>query len=562
MHARMKDFAHGPKVTDCLFLFTLVMLSAVPYVFGLGFHGDDWSYHADFSQHPGESLREVFLRSWTSDHDALVRPVMVAYVVLSHKAFGLHATPYHLLNTAMLGLTAALLYLALRQMHFARWPSFAIAIVFGLLPHYSTDRFWFASHQATFCMSFALFGIFALLRAVEPEERSPKKWLALAILSFVFSILSYEVAVGLIAAAIASACWRAVITTRTSSAKRYAKIAGMAVVLVALATVGALKTMGQHRMVSHHHFLGFLRRLGPLSARAVSQAIHFNLITYGWKMPHVLLSLIKHGAISTAASAVAAVIASGVAAYFWHFMEPAPVPGARQSAGLIAFGFLVFFLGYAMFFPGLNFNFSSPGINNRVAIASAVGASCVLVAVAGLVSSLPKSPVARAHIFSLAIAVICGANCLVVSGLGYFWDDAASQQAAVVNSVVANVRGLPHGSVLLLDGFCRFSGPAVVFETDWDTTGAVQVRLNDPSIVSEVVSPNMSFNAASIDTTIYGGPEADYPYSSHLFVYNIRQKALVPLPSQEAAATYLRTFNPTGDSGCPSGHEGDGVKVF
>ena len=558
----MNYLAHRPKLADCIFLFAVVLLSALPYVFSLGFHGDDWFYQADFSQHTGESLADSFLREWTGDRDALVRPVMVAYVVLTYKVFGRHATPYHLLNTAMLGLTAALLYLALRQMRFTRWPAFAIALLFGLLPHYSTDRFWFASHQATFCMAFALFGIFALFRAVDAEEPSPKRWLALAILSFTFSVLSYEVAAGLIAGAIALAGWRSMITARRLPAHRKARLGGIVAVVVVLTVVGCLKTLGQHRIVSHHHFVGFLRRLGPLTLRAVSQAIEFNIITYAWKMPHVLLSLLGHGALSGAAWTIAAIIATCVAAYLWRSMEPGAVPNSQACIRLIGFGLLVFFLGYAMFFSGLNFNFSSAGINNRVAIASAMGASCILVAVAGLVSSLLKSALTRAHVFIFAIALLCAVNSLVVSGLGFYWDDAATRQAAILRSVTDNVRSLPGSSVLLLDGFCRFSGPGVVFETDWDTTSAIQIALNDSSITSEVVSPNMSFNPTSIDTTIYGRPEAHYRYGNKLFVYNVRRTALVPLPSRTAAADYLRAFNPTGDSGCPPGHEGDGVKIF
>ena len=558
----MNYLAHRPKLADCIFLFAVVAVSALPYVFGLGFHGDDWWYHAEFARLAGQNLGKVFLHEWTGDHDALVRPVMVAYVVLTHRMFGLHATPYHLLNTAMLGVTTALLYLALSQMRFGRWLAFAIALIFGLLPHYSTDRFWFASHQATFCVGFALFGIVALLRAIEPEEKSTKTWFALAMLSFTFSVLSYEVAAGLIVGAIGFAGWRSMVTARRLPAQRKARLGGIFAVVFVLAVVGCLKTMGQNRIASHHHLLGFLHRLGPVTVRGVWQAIQFNLITYGWKMPHVLLILLQHGALSGAAWTIAAIIATFVAAYLWRLMEPSAVPDPSKCIRLIAFGFLIFFLGYAMFFSGLNFNFSSAGINNRVAIASAIGASCILVAIAALVSSLVKSAPTRAHVFSLAIALICAANSLVVSGLGFYWDDAATRQAAIIRSVAGNVRSLPSGSVLLLDGFCRFSGPAVVFETDGDTTGAVQVALNNPSITSEVVSPNMSFNPTSIDTIIYGRPEAHYGYGNRLFVYDVRRTTLVPLSSRQAAANYLRTFNPTGDRGCPPGHEGDGVKIF
>ena len=149
-----------------------------------------------------------------------------------------------------------------------------------------------------------------------------------------------------------------------------------------------------------------------------------------------------------------------------------------------------------------------------------------------------------------------------MNGIAFFWVDAASQQSAILKSVVANVRSLPHGSVLLLDGFCRYSGPGVVFETDWDATGAIQLALRDYSLVSDVVSPNLHFEQGAVETTMYGEAERHYPYGNQLFVYNVRHNNLTSLPSQEAATAYLRAMNPTGDSGCPAAHEGDGTKMF
>ena len=121
---------------------------------------------------------------------------------------------------------------------------------------------------------------------------------------------------------------------------------------------------------------------------------------------------------------------------------------------------------------------------------------------------------------------------------------------------------LPHGSVVLLDGFCRYSGPGVVFETDWDATGAIQLTLRDYSLLSDVVSPNLHFEQGAAETMMYGDVEGRYPYSNQLFVYNVRHNTLTSLPTEEAALTYLRTMNPTGDSGCPAAHEGDGTRVF
>lgn len=158
--------------------------------------------------------------------------------------------------------------------------------------------------------------------------------------------------------------------------------------------------------------------------------------------------------------------------------------------------------------------------------------------------------------------MICGGNSLVVSGITSFWADAASEQSEVLRSVAANVRFRPQGSVLLLDGFCRFSGPGIDFEEADDTSGAIQLTLGDFSLVSDVISPAMRFGETAVETSPDGQFSDHYHYGDHLFVYNLQRKSLTMLRSKAAATTYLSAVNPTGDGGCPAGEEGVGARIF
>ena len=106
----------------------------------------------------------------------------------------------------------------------------------------------------------------------------------------------------------------------------------------------------------------------------------------------------------------------------------------------------------------------------------------------------------------------------------------------------------------------RAEGITVEFDDVWfayNTNAAA-----DDSLVSDVVSSNLHFEEAGAATTMYGNAEGHYPYGNNLFVYNVRNETLTSLPSQETAIDYLRTMNPTGDSGCPPAHEGRGEKIF
>ena len=377
--------------------------------------------------------------------------------------------------------------------------------------------------------------------------------------SLVLSFLSYEVPVGLIIAAMGVIGVHRYLAWRRAEKLPVATLAGIIATIGVLLLVGVVKARLQTRM-EFPHFVP--HHLVQHSKHVLSQAAQFLFWTYGLHTPAVLISLYRDSAITMPAASASILVASAVAVYFWRFMDASQIPGRRACLGLIILGFALFVSGCALFFPDRSFNFSSPGIQNRTAIASSLGAACVLIAAAGLACSVIKPTRARVRAYSVAVGLICGVNCLVVNGIGFYWDKAASEQSAILRDVVDNIPSLPGESVLLLDGFCRYTGPGIIFEDDWDTSGALQLALNDDFLRSDVISPNLFFGAAGAETTMYGQPEAHYDYSDHLFVFNVRKKALVKIQSKAAADAYLRAMNPSRDSGCPVGREGDGESVI
>ena len=69
----------------------------------------------------------------------------------------------------------------------------------------------------------------------------------------------------------------------------------------------------------------------------------------------------------------------------------------------------------------------------------------------------------------------------------------------------------------------RYFGPEVVFEPDWDATGAIQLTLGHYSLVSEVVSPNLILEKGAAEITMYGDAVVT-PHSNQLFIYNVHQR--------------------------------------
>ena len=558
MNKKTNEVADRSWIGDSVLLIGVVLISVIPYIAGLGFYSDDWWSNSLLAQNSANGLGAMVRTLFKADPEMLLRPVQAIYLALGFKAFGLNPVPYQVFDSMVVGIATVFLYLAVREMQGRRMPALATAVVFGLLPHYSTDRFWVTMHVASLGFAFACCGVYALWKSMNGEGGRSKLWLILALVTMGLSILAYEVTFGVIAGAVAIAGWRMYKSARASSRSVFSAIGSILCLGAVLLLVVLAKARMQTRVTYHHHFFS---RLWRLLGHGFSQAIQFNLWTYGLHMPVVLVGLYRHSALSGAAVCTAILVGVLIAAYLWRTLDSSSLPTPAGCLWLVLVGFVVFALGYGLFLPSIEMDFSTMGLANRVAIASAPGAACILVAFAGLLSLVFKSQVARVRGFSLTIGAICGLNCLVVSGIAHFWVDGARQQAAVMRSVKDNVPALPHGSVLLLDGFCRYIGPGIVFEGD-DVAGSLQLAFGDFSLNGDVISPNMHFGDATVETIMYGQPEATYHYGNTLLVYNVQRKTLSSLPSKDAADAYLRAANPTGDGGCPPAHEGDGAKVY
>ncbi len=514
-------------------------------MFSLGFYCNDWGYMETLQRFSGHGLGTIFREMTNLDSDLLPRPVQLTWLVLAFKVFGRDATPYHMVVSAVIALVAVLLYLTLRELRAGRWLALSIALVFGVLPHYSTDKVWISSNQAGLCMAFALFGIYSLSKSFRPGERHSTTWMALAVSAFVLSVLSYEVAIGLIVASIGIIAWRKFIEVRRSLKGSWKYLAYLAGTIGPLILIFLVKSRMQTRLAYHHHLFS---RLGLLSWHAMDQAVQFNFSTYGLHMPSFLLSLYRDSALNLAALGAAATIAVVVTVYLWRTMESAAIPSWRVCLWLIVIGFVLFALGYALFFHSPFMEFNSQEYGNRVVISSALGAAFVLVAVAGLVCSIVKSGTLRVRAFSVAMGLICGVNSLAACGIAHYWVDAGQRQSEVLKSVSANVHSLPPESVLLLDGFCPNSGPVLLFYSGYDATSAVHFALGDDSLQSDVISSNAQFEPQGVDG--YAGGQ--YPYGDSLFVYNVQHEYLARLPSQAAANQYLQAMRPAGSNGCPA----------
>jgi hypothetical protein len=167
----------------------VAFISAIPNLAAIGFYSDDWALLAGF-----ESGSHSLL-AW----DRVTfpgRPVQGLYLTLLYRVFGLDPLGYHLVNSAMLAVSAALLCTLLVRLGAGRAQSFATAVLFVLLPQLSTVRVWYAAFQVPLSIALTLASMHCMLSF----SRSGKAgWAAGAVVAALLGLGAYEIFAPLLA---------------------------------------------------------------------------------------------------------------------------------------------------------------------------------------------------------------------------------------------------------------------------------------------------------------------------------------------------------------------------
>ncbi|MFN2433308.1 MAG: hypothetical protein ABR599_10945 [Gemmatimonadota bacterium] len=558
----------GAALRDCAFLAALVVLSVVLYVHQLGFYSDDWAFLGSLTASGEGSLGGLF-RSIHSPHVAM-RPVQLLYMAGLFRLFGPDPLGYHLVQSGMLVSLAVLGYLALRELRQARLIALSLPAVYVLLPHYASNRFWFATFMITLSMVLYLASLYAQSRAVRGGTGAFWTWMAGAVLALWLSALAYELTIPLFllnAWLVAQfGEWRRAGSLRSRLARM------LAVQLTALVPVLVYKAATTTRMVGEGGLLDLWRGIAGQAVRLdygptdyglnLEAALRVAFLEYGLGLPRILWTILReepHAAILSGGQGVALAV-------FVYLVRAPDAPPLEQRRGFwlrfIALGVLVFGLGYAIFLTNMNVQFTTSGIANRTAMAAAFGVAVVFVGVAGLAGSLRTSIRARRLAFGAIVGLLCGTGFVINNTLASFWVEAYRRERAILAQLDARFPTLPSDSILILDGICPYEGPVPVFESSWDLAGVLLMRHDDYSLRADVVTRRMDVGEDGLTTHIYGSMRQDYPYGERLIVYDVATDTARSLPDARAARAYFAGRLPRLEGDCPRGHEGHGVQVF
>ena len=543
------------SAADVILLTAVVAVSCVPYVTGLGFYSDDWSFLSAL-QHASD---DSFIARYRSllPHRLGTRPLHAALLAGLYSLFGLDPLGYHVVNSVMVVATVVLFHLALRTLGLSRPLTVSVPLVFALLPSYSTDRFWVAAFQANLSVGLYLMSLCADLRFAVLSDARRWAWKAGGTVSLLGSVLAYEMAAPLFALNVVLVWVRARALHRASGTWRplaTGLILGSNMLVLAGAVIYKATT-------TERTAVGGGRLARYISTLGAAADVHFG--EYGLQLP-LKVGRVLRDYRDPATIVVSLVVGVVVFVYLRRALRMTSVgwPNPRTWLAVMAAGLTVFAAGYAVSLMTAEIGFHPTGVMNRTAIAAALGVAFTFVAVIGWATSWLRSERRRRVAFSTLIALLAFAGCLLTNTIATFWVTASREQRTIIDAVRRRFPSLPSGTTILLADICPYIGPGVVFETSWDVRGMLQVVYDDVTLRGNVVRPNLEVRDDGIRLTFWGDFVNLYPFGDRLVVFSARTGQVTPLPSADAARVFFSRRPPSIGAGCPVGVEGSGAEIF
>ncbi len=189
----MKSFRAIARRGDSGFLVATVLLSASVYVTRLGFYSDDWSFLGTLETSDDKSRFGLFASQWDFHANLRMRPTQILYQGTLFSLFRLHPLGYHITNVLVFTGAVVLLYWTLIDAGVARPYALSVALVFAVLPNYSTDRFWMAAFGYSLTLALFLLSLYADLRAVRSGPGRLVPWKMASVAALPVAGLGYEV---------------------------------------------------------------------------------------------------------------------------------------------------------------------------------------------------------------------------------------------------------------------------------------------------------------------------------------------------------------------------------
>jgi hypothetical protein len=536
-------------VYDCLILSLVALFSFILYVDSLGFYSDDWGFLMLLSTSNDQSFFGLTQALYSGDSVIRQRPSQVIYLAALYWLFGVDPLGYHLSNGVVLVSSILLFYLIVREFEQPRLLAVSLPLVYALLPHYSTDRFWVAAFQATLSIALYLLSLYANLRALRARPIAVAGWKALGVLSLVVGILAYEVTLPFFLLLNPVLLWYRL--RQLGQMPRDGKGAWDKLTLLLIGDLLALAAVILFK-ISVSVRINTVADYGMHIANLVAGSFRVNFGTYGLGLPYIVWWILQN-AFDWEILALSLLLGLVIFGYLFVIAKQ-PRTDLQDSAfwpKLATLGLFIFGLGYAIFLTSADVWFTSTSLGNRIAIGAALGVAILFVATIGWLCRHLWSRRIRIGAFCLLITSLCLCGFLINNTLAAFWIAAYRQQQAIVQDIRTHFSALPAGTTLILDGVCLEHGGAYIFTGKRDLAGVLIMAYRDRSLWATVISHSPKIEADGLTIETYG--TVSYPYSDRLLVYNITSQESARLTDAATTQRYFQStaFKPERD--CPAG---------
>ena len=564
-------------IRDCALLSLILFLSVLLYVRKLGFYSDDWAFLSFFVASKDQSIWGLFYSAFLHGQQTYsldpLRPVQIYYLAFLYKLFDLHPFGFHLFNSLLLCACAICFYWILREMREPRVVAFSLPLLWAMMPHYSTNRFWYIAAGSFFSQLFYFLSLFADLKSLTAKKQAFWYLRFISLLAILLSALTYEVTFPLFFLNLFVVLYMERKLHSINGTERFSKVRrfvligfnlitliGLIVFKLSVAIHSGIYQQPENRMSA------IIRRLfewgSPYYGLSLRQIVQINFWNYGLNLPRTLWKMVTdYPNAMIFAGGLVILFLTAIIVYRLERQSTALDFNKRYWLRMIVLGVIVTGFGYTIFLGSTKIALTPTGIGNRVNTAAAIGASMVYLGVIGLLSTYFQSGKLRRYCFCLLVALLCASYFTVINILAGFWIKSYQEQQEILQAIQEKIPQLSDKSVVLLDGVCPYEGPAIVFESSWDLAGALQIYYHNFMLRADVISENTLVSNEGIQTSLYGWINNRYEYDENLLVFNFREKSVFKLNDVEKARQYFKIRSDS-DQNCPPGVAGHGVRLF
>lgn len=173
-------------------ILAVVLVGPLFYAVHLGFYTDDWAFLADLKQSPDQSIGGLYT-ALTRASNVADRPLQALLYIAYHKIAPDSAIVPQIINQLMFLSAMLALHSGLRKLPALRCDAYHVVLVYACLPHYFTERLWYANHQSTLSMLLVAIALHLAIAVRARALRTRLPWLAALFLCSLASLLAYEV---------------------------------------------------------------------------------------------------------------------------------------------------------------------------------------------------------------------------------------------------------------------------------------------------------------------------------------------------------------------------------